>query len=149
MQLQDRNMILDVAHSSPKVVEEVLAMTDMPIVLSHTGINSVCTVKRNYPDDLMVKIAASGGVIGVGYWRDVLCDDRPAGIAATVKAAVDLLGEDHVSLGSDFDGSVTTALDTSELAAITQALLDANLTEQQIRKVMGDNMIRVLRERLP
>ena len=148
-EIEARNLILDVAHSSPQVVKDVLAMTDMPIVLSHTGIYSICATKRNFPDTLMQDIAATGGVIGIGYWAHVLCDDRPAGIAKTVKAAVDLLGEDHVSLGSDFDGSITTTLDTSELAAITQALLDANLTETQIRKVMGDNMLRVLRNRLP
>ena len=144
----DRGLILDVAHSSPQVAEDVLAMTDIPIVVSHTGIHNNCPVKRNYPDDLMQRIAATGGVIGIGYWADVTCDDSPAGVAKTIKAAIDLVGEDHVSLGSDFDGSVATAFDTSELAALTQALMDAGLSETQIRKVMGDNMIRVLRARL-
>lgn len=143
-----RPLILDVAHSSTKVVEQVLEMTDVPVVLSHSGINSHCDVKRNIPDALMKRIAETGGVVGMGYWRDVTCDESPAGVAASVKAAVDLLGEDHVSLGSDFDGAVETAFDTSELAALTQALLDASLTEIQIRKVMGENMVRVLRARL-
>lgn len=147
--VQDNNLILDLAHSSPQVARDVIAMTDMPLVVSHTGINSICEVKRNYPNDLMQDIVASGGVIGIGYWRTVLCDDSPAGIARTLKAAIAVLGEDHVSLGSDFDGSVTTALDTSELAAITQALMDIDVPESQIRKVMGENMLRVLRERLP
>lgn len=149
MEIAARNLILDVAHSSPQVVRDVLALTDMPIVVSHTGVHNVCPVKRNYPDDLMQDIAATGGIIGIGYWRDVLCDDSPAGIAKSIQAAINLVGEDHVSLGSDFDGSVTTALDTSELAAITQALLDLNIPETQIRKVMGENMLRVLRDRLP
>ncbi len=144
----DRNLILDIAHSSPQVARDVLAMTDIPIVVSHTGVHSNCPVKRNYEDDLMRAIAASGGVIGIGYWADVTCDDSPDGVAKTIKAAIDLVGEDHVSLGSDFDGSVSTAFDTSELAALTQALMDAGLSEPQIRKVMGDNMLRVLRARL-
>ncbi|WP_243612190.1 dipeptidase [Shimia aestuarii] len=144
----DRGLILDIAHSSPQVAEDVLAMTDIPIVVSHTGIRNNCPVKRNYEDDLMQRIAASGGVIGIGYWADVTCDDSPAGVAKTIKAAIDLVGEDHVSLGSDFDGSVATAFDTSELAALTQALMDIGVSEAQIRKVMGDNMIRVLRARL-
>jgi microsomal dipeptidase-like Zn-dependent dipeptidase len=96
----------------------------------------------------MQEIAATGGVIGIGYWADVTCDDSPAGIAKTIKAAIDVVGEDHVSLGSDFDGSVTTAFDTSELAALTHALLEIGLTDTQVRKVMGENMIRVLRARL-
>lgn len=147
-EIVDRGLILDVAHSSPQVARDVLAMTDIPIIVSHTGVHSHCPVKRNYTDDLMKEIAASGGVIGIGYWQDVTCDETPAGIAATIKAAIEVVGEDHVSLGSDFDGSVRTAFDTSELAALTQALLDAGLSEPQIRKVMGENMIRVLRERL-
>ncbi|WP_106745302.1 dipeptidase [Yoonia maritima] len=144
-----RNLILDLAHSSPQVARDVLAMTDIPLVVSHTGIHSVCPVKRNFTDDLMQDIAATGGVIAIGYWADVTCDDSPAGIATTIKAAVELLGDDHVSLGSDFDGSVATSFDTSELAVLTQALLDVGLSDEQIGKVMGGNMVRVLRQRLP
>lgn len=147
-EIASRKMILDVAHSSPQVARDVLEMTDIPIVVSHTGVHSNCPVKRNYPDDLMRDIAATGGVIGIGYWADVTCDDSPAGIARTIMAGIAAVGEDHVSLGSDFDGSVATTLDTSELAAITQALMDAGATEAQIRKVMGENMLRVLRARL-
>lgn len=144
----DRGMILDLAHSSQQVVRDVLAMTDIPLVLSHTGIHSHCETQRNIPDDLMRQIAETGGVIGVGYWADVICDHSPDGIASAVVAAINVVGEDHVALGSDFDGSVETALDTSELAALTDALLRAGLSEAQITKVMGANMVRVLRERL-
>jgi len=147
-EVEKRGLILDLAHSSEQVVRDVLDMTNIPLVLSHSGIRSHCDIKRNIPDALMQEIAATGGVIGMGYWQEVTCDDTPAGIAASVKAAIALLGEDAVSLGSDFDGSVETTLDTSELSAITQALLDAGLTETQIRKVMGENMMRVLRARL-
>ncbi len=65
-----------------------------------------------------------------------------------IVAAVQAVGEDHVSLGSDFDGSIETAFDASELPALTSELLSAGLTEPQIRKVMGENMLRVLRARL-
>lgn len=148
-EVEKRGMILDVAHSSPQVARDVLAITEMPIVVSHTGIHSFCPAKRNFPDDLMQAIAATGGVIGIGYWDEVACGDiTPANIARMIRAAVDLVGEDHVSLGSDFDGSVETAFDTSELAALTSALLDQGLSEAQVRKVMGENMLRVLRARL-
>ncbi len=143
-----RGLVLDVAHSSEKVVREVLEMTDIPIVLSHTGIKSHCETKRNIPDDLMRQIAATGGVIGIGYWQEVTCDDSLEGVVRSILAAIDVVGEDAVSLGSDFDGSVTTSFDASELPALTNALLEAGLTEAQIRKVMGGNMLRVLRARL-
>ena len=146
--MQARGLILDLAHSSTQVVRDVLEITDMPLVLSHSGIHSHCETKRNIPDELMQQIAATGGVIGMGYWQDVTCNDTPTGIAASILAAIGVVGDGAVSLGSDFDGSVATALDTSELAAITQALLDAGLSEVSIRKVMGENMLRVLRARL-
>ncbi|MFC3615885.1 dipeptidase [Lutimaribacter marinistellae] len=148
-EVERRGMVLDLAHSSPRVAEEVVALTDMPLVVSHSGLHGHCPVKRNLPDALMQRIVASGGTVGMGYWADVTCGDiSPAGIATMIAKAVDTLGEDHVSLGSDYDGSVATAFDTSELAALTSALLDKGLTETQIRKVMGQNMIRVLRARL-
>lgn len=124
-------------------------MTDMPLIVSRTGLHGVCPVKRNYPDDLMQTIAATGGVIGIGYRADVTCGDiSPRGIARMIKSAVDTLGEDHGSLGSDYDGSFETAFDTSELAALTSGLMAEGLTEAQIRKVMGENMVRVFRQRL-
>ncbi len=147
-QVVARHLILDLAHSSQQVARDVLEITDIPLVVSHTGIHGHCRTKRNFPDELMQKIAATGGVIGMGYWLEVTCDDTPKGIAAAIKAAIATVGEDHVSLGSDFDGSVNTTFDTSELAAITSELLEAGVTETQIRKLMGENMLRVLRARL-
>ena len=148
-QVQERGMILDIAHSSQQVARDVLGLTSEPVIVSHTGVHGHCQNRRNYPDDLMQAIAATGGVIGMGYWAEAACDDSPDGIAASIKAAIAVVGEDHVSLGSDFDGSVGTTFDTSELAALTDALLRAGVSEPQIRKVMGENMLRVLRTRLP
>jgi microsomal dipeptidase-like Zn-dependent dipeptidase len=148
-ELAKRAAIIDVAHSSPQVVSDVLDMVDAPIILSHSGIHSFCDTKRNVPDALIKRIAAGGGVIGMGYWPEVTCDKiTPDGIAAMIKAGIAVVGEDHIALGSDFDGSVETAFDTSELPALTDALLRAGLTPEQIRKVMGANMLRVLRARL-
>ncbi|WP_066705649.1 dipeptidase [Celeribacter ethanolicus] len=145
----DKHMVIDLAHASPRMAREVIAMTDQPLILSHTGIHSHCEVKRNFEDDLMREIAATGGVIGIGYWEDVTCDASPAGVAKTIKAAIDLVGADHVALGSDYDGSVTVEFDTSELAALTQALMDEGLSETEIAGVMGGNMVRMLGEVLP
>ncbi|CAD0183315.1 hypothetical protein RUESEDTHA_00179 [Ruegeria sp. THAF57] len=142
-------VVIDLAHSSPQVARDVIAMTDVPLIVSHGGLHGFCPVKRNYPDDLMLDIAETGGVVGMGYWADVTCGDiTPTGIAKMIKAAVETLGENHVSLGSDYDGSVETAFDTSELAALTSALLTEGLTEDQVRKVMGGNMVRVFRQQL-
>lgn len=147
--LTEMPVVIDVAHSSPQSAREALAIVDGPLIVSHGGLHSFCGVKRNFPDSLMREIAAKGGIIGMGYWADVTCGDiTPDGIAKMIKAAVEAIGEDHIALGSDFDGSVATAFDTSELAALTDALLREGLTEAQIAKVMGGNMLRVFRESL-
>lgn len=145
----ERGMIIDVAHSSPAVVAEVLAMTDRPLVVSHTGIHGHCPVTRNIPDGLMRAIAAEGGLIGIGFWEDVTCDDSPSGVADTIIAAIDLVGLDHVALGSDYDGTITTTFDASEYAVLTDRLLAAGLSEDDVRQVMGGNAIRFFRAQLP
>ena len=66
-------------------------------------------------------------------------------MARAVAHIRDLVGIDHVGLGSDFDGSTTTGFDASQVAAVTQALLDGAFSEPDIRKVMGGNVLRVLR----
>ena len=147
--IDELSIILDVSHSSIDVVEDVLSLSSRPLVVSHTGFKGHCDTARNIPDSVMQKIAAKGGLIAVGFWQAAVCGRHPNDIAGAIKYGINLIGEDHVTLGSDFDGSVTTGVDASELAAITQALLDANVSEVQIRKVMGGNMLRFLNQNLP
>ncbi|MBU3029918.1 dipeptidase [Paracoccus marinaquae] len=144
-----KDMIIDLAHASPQMVDEVLAIEGTRPILSHTGIRSHCDTPRNLPDQQMQAIAGKGGLVGIGYWSDVVCGGTPADIAGAIRAAVDLLGEDQVALGSDYDGSVDAPFDAANLAALTQALMDAGLNEAQIAKVMGGNMMRYLSEALP
>jgi microsomal dipeptidase-like Zn-dependent dipeptidase len=142
-------IMLDVSHSSEQVVRDTLALSDKPLIVSHTGFQGHCDSPRNISDELMEQIAAAGGLIAVGFWDGAICGNSPATVAEAIVYGIGLVGEDHVSLGSDFDGTVTTSFDGSEMAVITQALLDANLSEQQIRKVMGENMLVYLQTYLP
>ena len=142
-------IMLDVSHSSEQVVADTLALSDKPLIVSHTGFQGHCDSPRNISDALMEQIAAAGGLIAVGFWDGAICGNSPATVAAAIVYGIGLVGEDHVALGSDFDGTVTTSFDGSEMAVLTQALLDANLSEQQIRKVMGENMLGYLQTYLP
>ncbi|MFB2593393.1 dipeptidase [Paracoccus sp. p4-l81] len=144
-----RGMVVDLAHASPQMVRDVLAIPAARPILSHTGIHGHCASHRNLDDDLMQAIAAKGGVIGIGYWADVVCGQTPADIAAAIRAGIALVGEDHISLGSDYDGSVDAPFDVAGLAALTHALMDTGLTEAQIAKVMGGNIMRYLGQTLP
>jgi microsomal dipeptidase-like Zn-dependent dipeptidase len=137
-------MVVDVAHSSHRTVAEVIAMARRPIVSSHGGVQATCKVNRNLTDDEIRGIAKTGGVVGIGYWDAAICSTRPSDIARAIAHVRDLVGIDHVGLGSDFDGAVTTGFDASQVVAITQALLDRGFSGDDIRRVMGGNVIRVL-----
>ena len=147
--VEARQMIVDVAHSSPNAVADVLHMATRPVVISHTGVRGACDSVRNLSDDLMKRIASAGGLIGIGYWDGAVCDISPASVAASIVYAVNLVGEDHVALGSDYDGATQVAFDTSQLVVLTDALLEAGLSEDTIAKVMGGNLIAFLRANLP
>ncbi|MEO1203558.1 MAG: membrane dipeptidase, partial [Pseudomonadota bacterium] len=142
-------MIVDVAHASPAMVRDVLAASERPVLLSHGGFDGVCPGPRNLDDALMRDIAAAGGLIGVGFWDAAVCDITPAGIVRAISYGIDLVGVDHVALGSDFDGATTVALDASELAVLTHEMRSAGFSREEIRKVMGDNVRRFLAANLP
>lgn len=139
-EMERRAIVIDVAHSSEQVVRDVLALVERPLILSHTGLKGMCDSPRNISDELMKEIAARGGLIGVGYWKGAVCDDSPRHIVETIRYAIDLLGVEHVALGSDYDGSVAVAFDASELGLLTDEMLRQGFTEQEIRRVMGENL---------
>lgn len=138
-------MIVDIAHASHESVAEILAMARRPVVSSHGGVQAVCKVNRNLTDDEIRGVARTGGVIGIGYWDAAICGTEPAKVAQAIAHVRDLVGIDHVGLGSDFDGAVTTGFDTSQLVYVTQALVDHGFTQDEIARVMGGNVLRVLR----
>lgn len=142
-------VIIDVAHASPRMVADVLALSGTPVILSHGGVKSHCDTARNLPDSLMQEIAKRGGLVGIGFWDAAACDITPAGIVAAIRHAIDLLGAGHVALGSDYDGAVTVRFDVGELAVITHEMLRAGFSEDEIRMVMGENVRRFLTEHLP
>lgn len=143
--MEQLGMIVDVAHSSHAAVAEILTHAKRPVVSSHGGVQATCKVNRNLTDDEIKGIAKTGGVIGIGYWDAAICSTKPIDVVRAIAHVRALVGIDHVGLGSDFDGAVTTGFDTSQLAAITQTLVDAGFKPDEIRKVMGGNVLRVLR----
>ncbi|MCP3923490.1 MAG: peptidase M19 [Desulfobacterales bacterium] len=147
--LNELSIIIDLAHSSPGVVKDVLKLSTKPVVISHTGMYGKYKGPRNISDDLMKEIAKKGGLIGIGYWRGAIGNTSPKNIAASIQYAINLVGVDHVALGSDFDGSVKTSFDTSEIAVITQELIKAGLSKTDISKVMGLNSVNFLMNNLP
>src|SRR5210317_220312 len=143
------NVIIDIAHASPAMVEDVLALSTAPVMLSHGGLKGACDTERNLSDALMKKFASKGGLVGIGYWDAAVCDPSPEGIVKSIRYAIDLLGLEHVALGSDYDGTIHAPFDTSEVAVLTEVMLQSGFSENEIRKVMGENAKRFLLENLP
>jgi membrane dipeptidase len=142
-------MLIDVAHASAALVDDVLALATRPVLSSHGGMRGTCDNHRSLTDDQARAIAASGGVIGIGFWPRATCGDDVAAIVRALRYAVDLVGVEHVALGSDFDGSVQVPFDASGLPLLTEALLQAGFGPADIEKVMGGNVVRVLQAMLP
>lgn len=142
--MEEMGMVVDIAHCSPACVADIIAIARRPVVSSHGGVQATCGVNRNLSDEQIRGVAATGGIIGVGYWPGAVCDTSPRSTASAMRHIRDLVGIEHVALGSDFDGSVTTRFDTSELSQMTQALMDEGFSEDEIRAAMGGNALRVL-----
>ena len=81
-------MIVDLAHASPALITEVLAMARKPVIVSHTGVQGTCKGPRNLTDDALRAVAANNGVVGIGYWDAAVCDITPRGIAKAIRYAV-------------------------------------------------------------
>ena len=148
-EMERRSIIIDVAHSSEQVVRDVLELTERPLIVSHTGLKGICDSPRNISDELMQRIAQRGGLIGIGYWAGAICDPSPKHVVRTLRYAIDLLGVEHVALGSDYDGAVEVAFDSRDLEQLTGEMLKQGVSEYEIRRVMGENMRDFLLAQLP
>jgi len=148
-QMEARGMLIDVAHASADTLRDVTQMATKPVVVSHTGVKGVCNNNRNLGDNQLRAVAATGGIIGVGFWDVATCGTDAAAIARAIRYTVGVVGAEHVGLGSDFDGAVTEPFDSGGMALLTQALMEQGMSEHDIRLVMGENFARVLGEVLP
>ncbi len=147
--MQALGMLVDLAHASPKAFDEALAISTRPLVVSHTGVQATCKGPRNLTDDQLRALALHGALIGIGFWDGAVCDASPRAIAQAIRHAVDVAGLAHVALGSDWDGATTVAFGADDISQVTEALLQAGFSEDEIRAVMGENAIRFLLENLP
>ncbi len=147
--MEEKGMTVDLAHASAKTIEEVLAIATRPVVVSHTGVKGTCANNRNLSDAQLRAIARNGGVVGIGYWSTATCGKDVKAIARAIRHAVSVAGIDHVGLGSDYDGTITAPFDTAGLVELTDALIAEGLGEGEIRKIAGENVLKVLSGNLP
>ena len=147
--MEAKKMLVDLAHASPKTIDDVLAMATRPVVVSHTGVKGTCNNARNLSDAHLKAIAATGGVIGIGYWATAICGTDAGAIARAIKYAAGVAGVEHVGLGSDYDGAIKAPFDTSGVVLVTEALQKEGFNERDIASIMGGNYLRLLGQTLP
>ncbi|WP_445940844.1 dipeptidase [Pseudomonas sp.] len=147
--LEAKSMLIDLAHASRPLIDDVLGMATRPLLVSHTGVEGTCKGTRNLSDKHLQAIAATGGVIGIGYWDAAVCATSVEAIVNAIRYTVDLIGVQHVALGSDFNGTIHAPFDVTGLAQLTEGLLKAGFSHDEIAAIMGGNVQRLLLASLP
>ncbi len=147
--VQAGHMLLDLAHASPRTIDDVLEISTRPVIVSHTGVRGVHDHPRNLSDEHVRRIAASGGVIGIGLFEGALPAPSLEMAVRSMRHVAMLAGVDAVALGTDFDGGVTAPVDASGLPLLTEALLAEGFDREEIARILGGNAVRVIRAALP
>lgn len=148
-EMERRGMVVDIAHASHPAIAEMLELATKPVVASHGGVQATCDVNRNLTDDEIRGVAATGGVVGIGYWDAAVCALTPAAVVDAIEHVIEVGGIETAALGSDYDGATKVAWDTSDIAVVTQELRDRGHSDEDIAAIMGGNTLRVLRAVLP
>ena len=147
--MEQLGILLDLSHISPQALDEALAISTRPTVVSHTGVRGTCDNNRNLSDDQLRAIAAKGGVIGIAFFPKAVCGDEVADVVRAIRHTVDLVGVEYVALGSDWDGMVTVPIDPTGLPMITEALLEDGFSNEEVALIMGGNVTRLFLTTLP
>ena len=142
-------ILVDLSHGGEKSFYDALDISSQPIVCSHSSSRALCDHPRNLTDDQMRALAAKGGVAQTTIYHGFLKADGEATILDVMdhlNHAIDVMGIDHVGLGTDFDGDggVRGLADSSELINFTRQLLARRYSEEDIQKIWGGNFMRVM-----
>jgi len=148
-QMEEKSMIIDIAHSSEAIIDDILENYNGAILTSHTGVKGTFDSPRNLSDKHLKDIAKKGGIIGIAYFSGAIGDKGIPAIVNAMKYTRDLIGIKHVALGSDFDGSVSTPFDATGFGLLVEEMLKQGFSELDIRAIMGENVKRFLLNNLP
>jgi membrane dipeptidase len=150
-ELNRLGMVVDVSHLSDAGFWDVMETSKDPVVASHSNARAICAHPRNMTDEMIKALADRGGVMGMNFAPDFIDKIKPSveTLVDHIDHIVDLVGPEHVGLGSDFDGIPSTPLgleDASKMPAITEELVRREYSEDYIRLILGENHLRLLKE---
>ena len=140
-------MMVDVSHAADSTIEQAIEFSNQPIIATHTSAKALCDHPRNMSDELIVKLAQSGGRIHVCLYNYFLAKDGRADINTIcdhIDHMVKLVGSEAVGVGSDFDGGggVQGCNDSSELINITMELIRRGYCDDDIKNIMGVGFVK-------
>ena len=144
-------MLIDLSHAAESTFWQVLELSEKPVVCSHSSCKQLCDHPRNLSDEQLRAIADKGGVVQVTMYSGFLREEGEAELAdfmAHLEHAINIVGIDHVGIGTDFDGdgAVIGCSSAAQLLNVTRELLRRGYSESDIEKIWGANWLRVLSE---
>ena len=145
-------MLVDLAHTSPETMHDALDVSEAPVIWSHAAANRVREHNRNVPDHVLRRLPENGGVVMAVFYPPFISSRGEATIsdvADHIEHISDVAGVDHVGIGSDFDGieiTVDGLGDVSKFPALFAELVRRGWTEQELAKLAGENVLRVMKE---
>lgn len=151
--MNELGMMIDVSHTHTDLIAEVCRLSSQPVIVSHGAASALRPTFRNLNDEDIKNIAGTGGVIGLTYCAEWLAPRRSRPHLSVVVDHADhikgLVGIDHIALGSDWDGLITTPdgmRDATDLPALTQLFFDRGYDADEVEKILGINFMRVFRQ---
>ena len=152
-EMNDLRMLIDVSHLSETGFWDVIKRSKAPIVASHSNCYALCPHLRNLKDEQVKALADKGGVIGITFVPNFLTQEKRKTTIEDVVKHIDYLvekvGVACVGLGSDFDGTGALPLGlegVDKIPNITEELLNRGYKEKDIKKILGENFLRVFKE---
>jgi len=150
-EMNNLGILVDLAHISEKGFWDALDASRKPVIVSHGNCRALCNHRRNLTDEQIRGLASKRGVIGVTFVPAFVDEEKPSisRLIDHIDHIVEITGVNHVGIGSDFDGGGTLLKDVTELPEITKRLLERGYNEDEVKKILGGNFLRVLSDVLP
>jgi microsomal dipeptidase-like Zn-dependent dipeptidase len=148
--MNEEGLMVDLSHAAESTFYDALENSQYPIIASHSAARALCNHPRNLTDDQLKALAAKGGVVQLCLYKGFINEDsEKASLSDAIRHIehiVDLIGIDYVGIGSDFDGDgeLIGCRSTNELINITTRLLKEGFNENEIAKIWGGNLLRVM-----